>query len=49
MDEETIVAIVGHASILSTKAYLHTDSARSRKALEDVADRLGLVAKQIES
>lgn len=48
VDEETIVAIVGHASILSTKAYLHTDSARSRKALEDVADRLGLVAKQIE-
>ena len=29
--------------------YLHTDSARSRKALEDVAERLEAARKQIES
>lgn len=42
VDDETIKAIMGHASILSTKAYLHTDSARARAALQQVADRLAL-------
>lgn len=32
-DNATIVAIMGHASILSTHAYLHTDMARAREVL----------------
>lgn len=43
-DDETITALLGHASILSTKAYLHTDQTRTREALEAVAKVL-----QIES
>lgn len=42
VDDETIVAIMGHASILSTKAYLHTNRAKVRTALDQVATRLGL-------
>lgn len=42
VDDETIVAIMGHASILSTKAYLHTDTERARQALEKVAATLQL-------
>ena len=42
VDEETIKAILGHATILSTKAYLHTDEARTRAALQAVAARLAL-------
>lgn len=42
VDDETIKAIMGHATILSTKAYLHTDDARTRAALEKVAKRLAL-------
>lgn len=42
VDEETIKAIMGHATILSTKAYLHTDEARTRAALQAVASRLAL-------
>ena len=42
VDDETIQAIMGHATILSTKAYLHTDPARTRAALEKVAARLAL-------
>lgn len=41
-DDATITAIMGHATILSTKAYLHTDRAKLRRALEDVAARLQL-------
>jgi integrase len=41
-DDATITAIVGHASILSTKAYLHTDQRKTRAALEAVAGRLAL-------
>jgi integrase len=48
VDDETIVAIMGHASVLSTKAYLHTSSARTRDALSALADRLGLVTPRIE-
>ena len=44
VDEETIVAIMGHATILSTKAYLHSDGRRTRAALEGVAAQLGLTA-----
>jgi integrase len=44
VDDETIVAILGHASILSTKAYLHTSSARTQAALNALAERLGLTA-----
>lgn len=42
VDDETIVAIMGHASILSTRAYLHTDTERARQALEKVAATLQL-------
>lgn len=46
VDDQTIVAIMGHASILSTRAYLHTSSARTRTALDGLAGRLGLVASE---
>ncbi len=42
VDDETITAIMGHASILSTKKYLHTDRRRVRAALEGVAGVLEL-------
>lgn len=42
VDPETIIAIMGHASVLSTAAYLHTDRRRVTAALEAVADRLHL-------
>lgn len=42
VDDQTITAIMGHASILSTKAYLHTSSTKTRAALDAVADRLRL-------
>lgn len=42
VDDETIIAIMGHASILSTKAYLHTDTQRAREALAKVARVLQL-------
>lgn len=40
VDDETIIAIMGHASILSTRAYLHTDQARMREALAGVEAKL---------
>lgn len=42
VDDTTIIAIMGHASILSTKAYLHTDVERTRAALQLVAEQLQL-------
>lgn len=42
VDDETITAIIGHSTILSTRAYLHTDSTRTRAALEQMASTLGL-------
>lgn len=42
VDDQTITEIMGHASILSTKPYLHTDRRRTRAALEGVAGRLRL-------
>lgn len=44
VDDETIIAIMGHASILSTKAYLHTNRTKVRAALDQVAARLELGA-----
>lgn len=44
VDDQTITAIMGHASILSTRAYLHTSTTRTRAALDGLADRLGLTA-----
>lgn len=46
VDNETIEEIMGHASILSTQAYLHTDPARKRAALEEIAGSLGLGTSQ---
>ncbi|WP_406709377.1 site-specific integrase [Trueperella pyogenes] len=40
--DEVIVRIMGHASILSTQAYIHIDSVQVAAALEGVAGRLGL-------
>lgn len=40
--DETIIAILGHASILSTRTYIHTDEDAVRKALADVAHTLRL-------
>jgi integrase len=48
VDDETITRIMGHASILSTRAYLHTSSAKTRAALTDLASRLGLEVPAIE-
>ncbi|WP_435298491.1 tyrosine-type recombinase/integrase [Timonella sp. A28] len=42
VDDETIIAIMGHSSILSTKAYIHTDIERAREALMRVAKTLQL-------
>lgn len=42
-DEETIIAIMGHSSMLSTRAYLHTDIERMRTALMGVAERMHLI------
>lgn len=41
-DDATITAMMGHASILSTKAYLHSDQVRRREAAEALAAKLGL-------
>lgn len=45
VDETTIKAILGHATILSTKAYLHADQARNRAALERAAATLTVEPK----
>lgn len=42
VDTQVIIAIMGHASILSTRAYQHTDLAMMRTALDGVAARLQL-------
>jgi integrase len=43
-DDSTLTSLMGHSSILSTQAYLHTDDAQTRAALEGLAARLRLVA-----
>jgi integrase len=42
IDMEVIKAIMGHASILSTKTYAHVQTTATRRALETLAGRLGL-------
>lgn len=44
VDTQVIIAILGHASILSTRAYQHADLEMMRTALEGVAERLQLTA-----
>lgn len=44
VDTPVIVALMGHSSILSTRAYQHTDLAMMRAALDGVAERLQLSA-----
>lgn len=39
-DDQTITAIMGHASILSTKAYLHVSDVRTREVMSALAERL---------
>lgn len=45
VSDHVITAIMGHSSIVSSKAYLHASQALARRALDDVADRLGLVVR----
>lgn len=47
--DEIITAILGHASILSTRAYLHTDDVGLRRAMESMAHRLGLGPARLDS
>lgn len=47
-DDQTITAIMGHASILSTKAYIHVDRTRMREAAESLATRMGLPRAAID-
>lgn len=42
VEATTIKAILGHSSILSTQAYLHTDHTRTRSALAASAESIGL-------
>lgn len=42
IDDTTIKAVLGHSSVLSTQAYLHTDQTRTRSALAASAEMLGL-------
>lgn len=42
VDETTIKAVLGHSSVLSTQAYLHTDHTRTRSALAASAEKVGL-------
>lgn len=42
VDTQVIVALMGHSSVLSTRAYLHTDVTLMRAALDSAADRLQL-------
>lgn len=42
IDETTIKAVLGHSSVLSTQAYLHTDQTRTREALAASAEIVGL-------
>jgi len=42
VDDTTIKAVLGHSSVLSTQAYLHTDRTRSRAALAASAEMIGL-------
>lgn len=38
--DETLISILGHASILSSKDYLHSDDVKRRRALTDVEQQI---------
>lgn len=42
VDTQVIIAIMGHSSVLSTRAYQHTDLQMMRTALDGMAERLQL-------
>ncbi|MCH8613426.1 tyrosine-type recombinase/integrase [Arsenicicoccus dermatophilus] len=42
VDPKVVITIMGHSSILSTDAYRHVSTTMARKALDQVAERLGL-------
>ncbi len=42
IDDTTIKAVLGHSTVLSTQAYLHTDHTRTRAALAASAEMVGL-------
>lgn len=42
VDDETITQILGHASILSSRAYIHVNNTKTRAALDGLAATLGL-------
>lgn len=42
VDPAVITAILGHSSIVTSRGYMHVNQALARKALDDVAGRLGL-------
>lgn len=42
VDDESITAILGHSTILSSRAYIHVNNTRVRAALSDLAVRLRL-------
>ena len=42
VDDTTIKAVLGHSSILNTRAYLHSDHTRTRAALATSAEMVGL-------
>lgn len=44
VDSHVITAIMGHASIVTTRGYQHVHDRMTRQAMEDVAERLGLTA-----
>lgn len=44
VSEAVIIAIMGHSSIVTTRGYQHVSQALARRALDDVAQRLGLPA-----
>lgn len=44
VDTEVIKAIMGHSSIVTSRGYMHVSQALARKALDDVALKLGLTA-----
>lgn len=44
VDETVIIAIMGHSSIVTTRGYQHVSQALARRALDGVAERLGLTA-----
>lgn len=43
VDDRTITAILGHASIIASTAYIHVDQTATRAAMAEVAARLQLV------